>query len=317
MSDEAILPEGREHPNAEGDVTSPKHGGDHTTTREFGLVEHQKNLDKLSAGQEKEQGAHTKTHVGDYVITLFEKEGDGVWIRRKIAVFRRLEPGDERTIGAYPLPESPYLEALVVELRLPKTVHERMKHLAARHRAIATLQPSLIRSYDPAGWLITAGGGGAIGVWLDYLPSDWLFPLLGVGLLGVVVGVLTREAYRRAEREAKQRWETSPEFKEYDSLARALVSEWVEATGKIKREIGFHTEIRVGEGSVEPLRLASIDTRMLESEHPLFDPEDFLPTEQGGAVRYEVIYPNGRLVTRPLLGTSDVQEAEWHSPSAS
>lgn len=241
-------------------------------------------------------------------IALLDDEADGPRVRRKIAVFRRLEPMDERRAGTYLLPESPYLEAAVVELTVPKKTHGELVALAAKRRATLAPAARFIASYDPAGWLFAAGGGGLVGVWLDYLPHALFWPLLVCTILGVVVGFATRTVRTRSEARAAAAWEQSPERGEHDRLAAALAKGWARASAELLRERGYHTVIRVAEGAVEPLRLASIDPRPMESEPAYFDPDDLLPSEAAGLVRYEQVRASGEVITRAIEGTSDFRE---------
>lgn len=243
------------------------------------------------------------------VLTVLGGSGGAPWVRRKIVVFRRLEPGDARTPGSLAVEESPYLEARVVELRVPKQVHDELRALAAKRREALAVARGLFRSYDPAGWLVAAGGGGLVGQWLDYLPSAFFWPLVATTAVGVVVGVATRWARTSAEKKADARWAASPAKADHDALAKELAEAWADAQATLKRETGFHAVIRVAEGSVDPLRLASIDPRPYAADPPVFDPDDFLPSESAGAVRYEQFHATGEVVTRALEGTSDFEES--------
>ena len=245
----------------------------------------------------------------DRVISLIGGDDETTWVRRKMVVFRRLEPDDVRTAGSFVVEESPYLEARLVELRIPKKTHREMVALAKKRRDTLSIASGLMRSYEPAGWLLAGAGGGLVGVWLDYLPFAFLWPLVGVLIAGVGVGIATRFGRTNAEAEADRRWGASPDKKEHDALARELAESWAAAQASLKRESGFHTVIRVAEGSVDPLRLASIDPRPYAADPPLFDPDDFLPSEESGAVRYELVHATGEVVTRALEGTSDFAES--------
>lgn len=245
----------------------------------------------------------------DRVISLIGGDDETTWVRRKMVVFRRLEPDDVRTAGSFVVEESPYLEARLVELRIPKKTHREMVALAKKRRDTLSIASGLMRSYEPAGWLLAGAGGGLVGVWLDYLPFAFLWPLVGVLIAGVGVGVATRFGRTNAEAEADRRWGASPDKKDHDALARELAESWAAAQASLKRESGFHTVIRVAEGSVDPLRLASIDPRPYAADPPLFDPDDFLPSEESGAVRYELVHATGEVVTRALEGTSDFAES--------
>jgi hypothetical protein len=243
------------------------------------------------------------------VIRLLGDDRESAWVRRKIVVFRRLEPDDVRSPGSHVLDESPYLEARLVELAIPKRVHDELKDLAAKRRAALVTTGGLFRSYDPAGWLVAAGGGGLFGVWFDFLPRAFAWGLLGVLVAGVALGFFTRAARARAEKEADARWRGSPDKKAHDALAKELAEAWARAQATLKRETGFHTVIRVAEGSADPMRLASIDPRPYAADPPTFDPDDFLPTEDAGAVRYEQVHATGEVITQALAGTADFAEA--------
>ncbi len=242
-------------------------------------------------------------------IVLLDEDGTTAWVRRKIAVFRRLEPMDARRVGTFAVPESPFLEVATVEVRMPKKAHAELVLLGEKRRRMLQAGTGLFTSYDPAGWLIAGGGGGLVGVWLDYLPRALFWPLVGAIALGVLVGLVTRHLRARVEERAARAWDASPEREEHDALARTLSKEWGRAQARLQRESGYHGLIRVAEGSVEPLRLASIDPRPYEADPPYFDPDDFLPSEAAGAVRYEQVRASGEIVTRALDGTSDFREA--------
>jgi hypothetical protein len=234
--------------------------------------------------------------------------GGGPLVRRRIVVWRRLEPGDRGTPGARPVPESPFLEAKILEIGIPRAVHEDMKRLAAA-RARATAIPStVLTDYEPAGILIAGAGGIMVGVWLEYLEPGRIFLAIGAVLLaiGVVTAMIAKRRRRRAEAVAAARWAAAPERSEYESLAHDLANGWEDLVQSLKRDSGFHTEIRVAEGSDDPLRLASIDPRPLAKAQG-FDPEDWLPTE-GGGVRYEAVHAAGEIATRLMTGVDDVAE---------
>jgi hypothetical protein len=184
-----------------------------------------------------------------------------------------------------------------------------MKRLAAARAAAMAIPASPFLEYEPAGILISAAGGMAVGVWLDYLrPTDvfqWIALVLGVS--GVGLAVIAKNRRRRAEAEARERWQNAPEREAYERMARDLAAGWFRFVYKLK-ERGFHTEIRVAEGSSDPLRLASLDPRPFQGAQG-FDPEDWMPTEAdasgNAAVRYETIHADGGIATRLLPGTQD------------
>ncbi len=218
-------------------------------------------------------------------------------------------------VGSHPLRESPYLEGKILEIGLGKAIHDDMTRLSKRRAEVLSEATGLLSSYDLAGMLVSGAGGALFGVWLDYLPS-WLTPYLGGALaLGVVVGFWTRMRKRGAEMAAEEKWRAAPERAEHDDLARRLAEKWIALGLDVKKELGFHTEVRVAEGSDDPLRLASIDPRGFVAMPPFFDPEDFLPTD-GAGVRYEAVHAGGEVVTRLCEGDRDVPEASPKSDAA-
>ena len=238
----------------------------------------------------------------------------GPLVRRKVLVFRRLEPGDVRTPGSHTLPHSPYLEAKLVEVALSKSLHEDMIRVSAKRAATLTADRSLLHTFDIPGMVLGAAGGGIAGSFLGYMPNHLRPALWALFGLGVALGIVTRLLRRRAEEEAAARWAAMPEHKEHERIARELSEGWLRFSALVTRELGFHTELRVGEGSSEPQRLCSIDPRGFMAVPPTFDPEDWLPTE-GGGVRYEEVDVMGELVTRGLEGVDDVPTEASPSPA--
>lgn len=230
-------------------------------------------------------------------------------VRRKLVVFRRLEPGDVRSPGSHLLPHSPYLEAKLVEVGLSKSVHDDMVRVDQKRRATLTADRSLLHTFDVPGMILGFAGGAIAGTYLGYMPLFTRPYLWGVFGVGVAVALLTRVLRQRAEAEAQAAWKGMPEFKEYERLARELAEGWTRFSLQVKRELDFHTVLRVGEGSTEPQRLCSIDPRGFEASPPSFDPEDWLPTE-GGGVRYEEVDVMGELVTRGLEGVDEVADSK-------
>ncbi len=232
---------------------------------------------------------------------------NGELVRRKIVVFRRLEPGDLPSPGNHPLRESPYLEGKILEIAVGRSLHEEMVRLAKKRAEVLGTASGLLSSYDLAGMLISGAGGGLFGVWLDYLPM-WSTPYLtGALALGVIVGFVTRVRKRGAELRAEEQWKAAPERKRYDEIAREIAERWIAYSLDVKKDHTFHTEVRVAEGSDDPLRLASIDPRGFIASPPYFDPEDFLPTE-GVGVRYEAVHAGGEVVTRLCEGDRDLPQ---------
>jgi hypothetical protein len=246
------------------------------------------------------------------VIRLLADATDASFVRRKVVVFRRLEPGDVRSEGSHKLEESPYLEARVLELAVPKRIHEEMVALDKKKREALSVATGYFRSYDPAGVLLATGGTGLFGIWLDYLPSAFWMPFAAIMLFGVAVGVWTKRASQLGIAEAAKRWTESADRKSYDLLAKDISEAWTRVANTIRREDGFYTDLRVAEGSADPVRLASIDPRPYTSEPPAFDPDDFLPSVATGddcPVRYEHVHATGEVITKSIEGSRDFAES--------
>lgn len=236
--------------------------------------------------------------------------GGPPWVRRRIVVWRRLEPGDVRTPGSLDAPESPFLETKVIDVAVPRSFHEEMKRLAAAKAKATALPRSPLLEYEPAGILISAAGGIGVGVWLDYLRPAGAFGWIAVACLGlgVVLAAVAKTRRAAAESAARARWAAAAEKKDYEEVARTIAERWIAFSQDLKRDTGFHTEIRVAEGSSDPLRLASIDTRPFTGAIGM-DPDDFLPTE-GGGVRYEALHAAGEIVSRLLPGAHELAEEQ-------
>lgn len=247
------------------------------------------------------------------VIRLLGDATDTTWVRRKVVVFRRLEPGDVRSEGSHTLEESPYLEARLLELAVPKRIHDEMVDLDKKKREALSVATGYFRSYDPAGVILATGGTGLFGIWLDYVPSAFLIPCAAIMLIGVGVGVWTKRASQLGIAEAAKRWAASADRRAYDLLAKDISEAWHRTANTIRREDGFYTDLRVAEGSADPVRLASIDPRPYTAEPPAFDPDDFLPSVATGddcPVRYEQVHATGELITRSVDGSRDFAEPE-------
>jgi hypothetical protein len=233
----------------------------------------------------------------------------GPLVRRKILVFRRLEPGDIRTPGSHALPHSPYLEAKVLDVALSKGFFDDMVRVEQkRAEVLGTGEGSLLHRFDLPGIVIAGAGAALVGTTMGYAPVAMRPILIGVLVAGVVFAFVTRALKLRADAEAQAKWKALPEHKEHERLARELAEAWVRFTAQVKREHdGFHTELRVGEGSTAPQRLCAIDPRGFQATPPTFDSQDWLPTV-GGGVRYEEVDVMGELVTRGLEGVDDWAE---------
>lgn len=233
----------------------------------------------------------------------------GPLVKRKIVVFRRLEPGDIRTPGTHQLPHSPYLEGKVLDLALSKSFFDDMERVEKKRQEIlGSGDGSLLHRFDIPGILIAGAGATLVGSTMGYAPVSLRPVLIGILVVGVVLGFVTRALKSRADAEAQARWKAAPEHKENERLGRELAEAWVRFSAQVKREHdGFHTELRVGEGSTAPQRLCSLDPRGFTAMPPTFDSQDWLPTV-GGGVRYEEIDVMGELVTRGLEGVDDWPE---------
>ena len=245
------------------------------------------------------------------VVRLLSDVADTAWVRRKIVVFRRLEPSDVRTEGSHVLEESPYLEARLLELALPKRIHDEMVALDQKRREVKAVATGYFRSYDPAGVLFASGGTGLFGAIFDYLPQFFFYPSIALMVLGVIVGFLTKRASNLGIAEGEKRWNESAYRKAYNEVAKDISEAWIRAANTIRREDGFYTDLRVAEGSADPVRIASLDPRPYTSEPPSFDPDDFLPSVATGddcPVRYEQVHATGEVITKSVEGSKDFAE---------
>jgi hypothetical protein len=194
-----------------------------------------------------------------------------------------------------------------VDIEVPESIHEKMTRLAGTKSKALEIPRSPLLEYEPAGIMISAAGGIAVGVWLEYLrpQSEFLLIAACLGILGIILAVTTKRRRIAAEAAASARWALADEKTEYEALAREVMDGWQYFARTLRKETGFHVEIRVAEGSRNPMRLASIDPRPMEGALG-FDPEDFLPTE-GGGVRYEAVHAAGVVGTRLMPGAIEIQ----------
>jgi hypothetical protein len=236
---------------------------------------------------------------------LVEGTGEPL-VKRKVLVFRRLEPGDVRTPGTHALPHSPYLEAKVLDLALSQSFFDDLVRVEAKRREVlGSGDASLLHRFDIPGMIIAGAGATLVGTTMGYAPVAFRPALLGILAVGVALAFVTRFLKARAEGAAREAWKAMPEAKEDERLGRELAEAWARFSAQVKREHeGFHTELRVGEGSTAPQRLCALDPRGFLARPPTFDSQDWLPTV-GGGVRYEEIDVMGELVTRGLEGVDD------------
>lgn len=214
---------------------------------------------------------------------------DGPLTTRRIVVWRRLEPGDVRTPGTEIAPESPHLEAKILEVGIAEELHADLARLWKKRDEVTAIASSWSARYEPAGILFAIGGSLAIAGLLDMLPFESL-PLAGsLAVLGAAVGVWTRVRKRALEREAAKRWRATDEREELEKIEKRLTPRWERFATKLREEEGFRTDVRVGDIH-EAERLVSIDPALLT--HP-----DTWKADAGkNDVRYGWMYRDGRVV---------------------
>lgn len=214
---------------------------------------------------------------------------DGPLVVRRLVVWRRLEPGDARTPGTELAPENDHIEAKVVQVGISEESLEEMKRLHAAKVEATAVASGWMTRYEPAGVLFAAGGGMAVGVWLDYLPG-LLMPFAGsVAALGVGVGAWTRAMKQRRERAVTERWSKMPEREALSKLERKLEPRWKRFAAKLLEDTGFRVELRVGDVH-EAERLLSLDPAKLA------DPATWEPDPGEDDVRYGWAFADGRVL---------------------
>lgn len=212
---------------------------------------------------------------------------DGPHVVRRVVVWRRLEPGDVRTPGTELSAESPHLEAKVIEVAIAEALHEDLSRLWKKKDAVTAVASRWSTRYEPAGVLFTMGGGGMVGVYLDYLPLDAFWVSVTFAVLGVAVGVYTRANKAKAETEVDKAWSGTHEQKELDKIEKRLGPRWKRFAKKLLESEGFRTDIRVGDIH-EAERLVSIDLDRISH------PDTWRPDPQEGEVRYGWVFSDGR-----------------------
>jgi len=206
---------------------------------------------------------------------------------RKIVLWRRLEPGDVRTPGTELAPESPHLEAKVVEVGIGEDTWEDCQRLWAVRDEVTAVTTSWTTRYEPAGALLTLGGTGVVSVLLDYLPGALLWPLASLAGLGAAVGALTRGRRMAAEKTADRAWRATDERRELEQLRKTLTPRWERFAERTKDASGFRTDVRVGDVH-DADRLVSIDVERITH------PDTWRPDEKRAEVRYGWVYRDGR-----------------------
>jgi len=206
---------------------------------------------------------------------------------RKIVVWRRLEPGDVRTPGTELAPESPHLEAKVVEVGVGERTWADCQRLWNKRDEVTAVTSSWTTRYEPAGVLLTLGGTGAIAVLLDYLPEALRWYFASLAGLGVGVGALTRARRLRVEKAAADAWHQTDERRELEQLRKTLTPRWERFVKRTREDTGFRVDVRVGDVH-DADRLVSIDPERITH------PDTWRPDEKPNEVRYGWVYRDGR-----------------------
>lgn len=233
---------------------------------------------------------------------------DGPLVVRRIVVWRRLEPGDVRTPGTELAPESPHLEAKIVEVGIAEELFSDLERLEKARAAVTAGTKSWLTRYEPAGVIFATGGAIAVGAWLEYLP-DFVLPFAGsLVVLGIAVGTMTRAFKLRRDKEAEKRWRATKERDELAKIEKRLLPRWERFAAKLREETGFRADIRVGDIH-EAERLVSIDATRIAH------PDTWRPDPGPNDVRYGWMYADGRVVEQ-RAELEDTEEAEA-APEAS
>lgn len=224
-------------------------------------------------------------------------------VTRRIVVWRRLEPGDVRTPGTELAPESPHLEAKLVEVGIAASLLERLEALTKKRDEVTGIPAGWLARYEPAGVLFTLGGTMLVGIGLDYLPRTALLLAGSFVALGVAVGVLTKMRAVKGRLDVDRRWRDTPEREELAKIERMLTPRWERFATKLREDTSFRTDVRVGDIH-EADRLVSIDLEKLT--HPDTWRADPKPDE----VRYGWRYQDGRVVEQRAELEDDEARAE-------
>ena len=212
---------------------------------------------------------------------------DGPLVVRKIVVWRRLEPGDVRTPGTEIAPESPHLEAKIVEVGIAEELREDLARLWEKKEEATAIAQRWTARYEPAGVLWAIGGGGLVGTALDYLPFFMFWVSGTFALLGIAVGAYTRANKAKLEAEADRKWRKTKERDRLESVRKRLEPRWRRFAKRLLEDEGFRTEVGVGDIH-EADRLASIE--MARITHP----DTWKPDDAPNEVRYGWVFADGR-----------------------
>ncbi len=228
---------------------------------------------------------------------------NGPLVVRRVVVWRRLEPGDVRTPGTELAPESPHLEAKVLEVGISRALFEDLERLEKTRGEVTSGASAWVTRYEPAGALFATGGGLAVGAWLDYLPPFVLPFGAAVTALGVAAGMATRVLKLKRDREVEARWRATKEREELAKIERRLAPRWERFATKLREESGFRADVRVGDIH-EADRLVSIDPARITH------PDTWRPDPKPNDVRYGWMYSDGRVVEqRAELEDTDEESA--------
>lgn len=226
-------------------------------------------------------------------------ESDVAVAVRRIVVWRRLEPGDVRTPGTEIAPESPHLEARVVEVGIAASLLERLEELSKKRAEVTGVASGWLARYEPAGVPFTLGGSMLVGIGLDYLPRSALLLAASFVVLGLALGVFTKTRSVKARLAVDRRWRDLPEREELAKIERTLAPRWERFATRLREETGFRADVRVGDIH-EAERLVSIDLERLSY------PETWRPDSAPGEVRYGWRYADGRVVEQRAELEDDV-----------
>lgn len=213
----------------------------------------------------------------------------GPVVTRKIVVWRRLEPGDVRTPGTEIAPESPHIEAKIVEVAIAKKTFEELERLWKKKDEVTAVAGHWTTRYEPAGVLFAIGGSGMIAVGLDYLPPALFWVCASMTGLGAGVGLLTRARKARAESDAASAWNRTEERRALEQLDKTLSPRWKRFGQKLLDGGGFRTDVRVGDVH-DADRLVSIDVDRITH------PDTWKPDAKRREVRYGWVFADGRYV---------------------
>lgn len=198
----------------------------------------------------------------------------GKSITREILIFRRLEPGQLRSSENLSLPESPFVEAKIATLALNE------KDLELLRAGDTMRNNEVLAVHNRYGhWLalaLTAGFGIAACAWLRFLPVTWCAPALILGVVSLLALVGLRWHLDRKSAARVSAWLATRDGKAWDELQKDLRQAWLQRSAGF-REAGWHTEIRLAEGSGQPARLRSIGVGVTDDGAP-FCAEDFAPS---------------------------------------